>query len=412
VVAPFLPDAEKLAAVRAALPALGAGLYLNTGSVGPLPSETIAAMREVEDRDLRFGRAHPRDRDDLLARLDEARAAAAAIVGAPLEAIGLTHSTSDGLNAVAWGIDWADGDRAVTTNHEHPGGLGPLERLRDRRGVDLAIVDIGDGGDADAILAAFEMAVTPRTRLVALSEVLWTTGARLPVARIAALAHERDALVAIDGAQAAGALPVDVARLGVDAYAFPAQKWLLGPEGMGALYVAPGVEDRIRATFGGWLTYASIERTGAAAVHPGGRRFEATNFHGPSAVGFARSCGWLSMFVGLDWLLGRGPTLARAAADRLGAIEGVSLVTPTTSMATLVTFRVAGWTADAALAELGARAHAIARSIPDLDALRISVGAFNTEAEIERLALAVELLATHDPEHLPPRRLVILGEDA
>jgi L-cysteine/cystine lyase len=125
----------------------------------------------------------------------------------------------------------------------------------------------------------------------------------------------------------------------------------------------------------------------------------------------ARSIGWLSMFVGLDWIYERGAAMARLAADRLAAIAGVELLTPRERMATLVTFRIAGWTAQAALDELGARVFAIARTVPLVDAIRISVGFFNSEAEIDRLAAAVALLAAHTPETLPPRRrLTILGE--
>jgi selenocysteine lyase/cysteine desulfurase len=79
-------------------------------------------------------------------------------------------------------------------------------------------------------------------------------------------------------------------------------------------------------------------------------------------------------------------------------------------MATLVTFRISGWPAEAALDELGARVFLIARTLPGLDALRISVGFFNSDEELERLASAVELLAAHTPETLPPRRLTILTQ--
>jgi selenocysteine lyase/cysteine desulfurase len=82
-------------------------------------------------------------------------------------------------------------------------------------------------------------------------------------------------------------------------------------------------------------------------------------------------------------------------------------------MATLVSFRIDGWPAEAALTELGARVFAIARQIPDRNALRISVAFFTTEAEIERFVGAVELLAAHTPASIPPRRrLSILGQDA
>ena len=81
-------------------------------------------------------------------------------------------------------------------------------------------------------------------------------------------------------------------------------------------------------------------------------------------------------------------------------------------MATLVTFRIAGWPAEAAAQELGSRVFSITRTIPDLDAIRISVGFFNSEEEIERFAAAVELLARHTPETLPQKpRLTILGQD-
>jgi selenocysteine lyase/cysteine desulfurase len=93
------------------------------------------------------------------------------------------------------------------------------------------------------------------------------------------------------------------------------------------------------------------------------------------------------------------------------AIGGVTVLTPTHRMGTLVTFRIAGWSAQAALDELGARVFAIARTIASLDAIRISVGFFNTDEELERFAGAVELLAAHSPQTLPPRRgLTILGD--
>jgi L-cysteine/cystine lyase len=103
---------------------------------------------------------------------------------------------------------------------------------------------------------------------------------------------------------------------------------------------------------------------------------------------------------------------ALAMAHRLAAIEGVSVLTPTDRMATLVTFRIAGWTAQAALDELGARVFAIARTIVSLDAIRLSVGFFNTNEELERLAEVVELLAAHTPDTLPPRRRLTILDDA
>ena len=412
MVAPFLPDAEKLAAVRAALPALSAGIYLNTGSAGPLPAETAAAMAEIADRERDVGRGHAEAFDETLIRMAEARAGVAAVLGTDVSSVALAHSTTDAMNAGTLAIDWSRGGRIVTTTAEHLGGIGPAYALRSR-GVEVGFVDTERNGAClsdDALVAAFDAAITPGTRLVTLSHVSWTTGALLPVAAIAELAHGRGATVIVDGAQAAGATPFRFDDLGVDFYAVPAQKWLLGPEGMGALVVAPAALERFVPAGGGWFSFERGDSAGSATWWLDARKFEASNYHRPSIVGMARSLGWMSMYVGLDYVYRTGLARARSVAGRLAGIDGVTVLTPSDRMATLVTFRIAGWSASAALDELGARAFAIARTIPSLDAVRLSVGFFNSDDELERLARVVELLAAHTPETLPPRRLTILGD--
>ena len=405
-----MPDPEKLTAVREAIPALSAGIYLNTGSVGPMPAETAAAMAEIATCERDLGRAHPDYFLESMARMDEARAGVAAVLGTDVGAVALTHSTTDGMNAATLLPDWRAGGRAVTTAHEHPGGVGPLFALRDRDGVEIEFVDAGDDGDDERTLAAFDAAITPGTRLVSISHVLWTTGAVMPVARIAEIAHDRGALVVVDGAQAAGAIPFRFDDLGADLYAVSAQKWLLGPEGMGALVADRASIERLTPALGGWFSFERVDSDGDAAWWPDGRRFESRL---PPPVG--RRDGPLDRLA-VDVRRARlrpsaGDGDGRAAAARLAAIPGVTVLTPPHAMATLVTFRIAGWPARHALDELGARVFAIARTIPSLDAMRISVGFFKSEEELERLAEAVELLAAHTPETLPPRRvLAILGE--
>jgi L-cysteine/cystine lyase len=410
VVAPFLPEDEKLAAVREALPALGAGIYLNTGSVGPLPAETAAAMAELVDYELRIGRSHPDYWEGFLERMAEARASVAAVIGADVGEIALEHSTSGAMNAAIWSVDLRPGDRIVTTQAEHPGTLGPVHVASARSGAELVIADVGLGGDDEATLAAFDAAISRRTRIVVLSHILFTSGARLPIREIATLAHERGARVIVDGAQAVGAIPISVAQLGVDFYAIAGQKWLLGPEGTGALWCDPAIVEESRLTNASWFTFERISPTEAVPWRDA-RRFEDSGHYRPGVTGLARSCGWLSMYIGLPWIHERGQAMARAAADRLAAIDGVELLTPRDRMATLVTFRIAGWSPDEVLAELNSRIFAIARTIPDLGAVRISVGFFTTGEEIERVATTVELLAAHTPATLPQRpRLTILGQ--
>ncbi|MBA2701899.1 MAG: aminotransferase class V-fold PLP-dependent enzyme [Chloroflexi bacterium] len=404
MVPPVSSDLDRLAEVRAALPALAAGIYLNTGSVGPLPAETAAAMAELTEYEVRTGRAHAAYFDEMLQRMAEARSAVAAVLTTDVENVALTHATTDGMNIGIWSIDWRPGDRAVTTDLEHPGGVGALFALRDRLGIELEVVRIADDFDDEAVLAAFAAAIDGRTRAVVISHVLWATGRLMPVAAIAELAHAQGALLIVDGSQSAGAIRVDLAATGADLYAIPAQKWLLGPEGMGALAVRPGLDQRSRAAYAGHFSFERFDLGGSSSLWTDARRFEASNYHRPSITGMARSIGWLSMYVGLDWIYRRGAAMARLAAGRLGAIPGVEVLTPPERMATLVTFRIGGWPAQAALDELGARVFAIARVIAMIDALRISVGFFTSDDELERFLGAVELLARHTPGSLPPRR--------
>jgi L-cysteine/cystine lyase len=411
VVTPFLPDDQKIPALREALPSTAAGIYLNTGTAGPLPRETAHAMAEAEAWELRTGRADIHHYQDSLERMAEARAAVAAVLGTDPSHIALTHATTDGMNVAAWAVDWKPGDRVVTTSLEHAGGLGPLWALRERGGVELVIADVGTGGDPVAILEALDRAVVPGTRLVALSHVTWATGARLPIGEIAELAHSRGALVAVDGAQSVGAVPVSVEELGVDFYAIPGQKWLLGPEGIGAVYCAGSVLDRPRTTFAGYWSFESIDLAAKGKLWPDARRFEGSGYHGPSVLGLARSAAWLSMFVGLGWIHERIARMAGAAASMLADVPGVEVLTPTANMAGLVTFRIAGWKSSAALKELSQRTLCIARTIPPLDAIRISVGFFNTDGELRRFRDGVALVAENTPDTIPhrPRIEVLQG---
>jgi len=411
MVGPFLPDDEKLPAIREALPSTAAGIYLNTGTCGPLPRETARAMAELEGIELRTGRADIAYWKDSEERMNEARAAVAAVLGTEPRRIALTHATTEGMNVATRAIDWRAGDRVVTTSLEHGGALAPLWALRNRLGVDVAIADIGVGGDPAEVLAALDRAITPETRLVCLSHVSWATGARLPIAEIVALAHSRGALVAVDGAQAVGAIPVSVEDLGADFYAVPGQKWLLGPDGTGALYCAPTVLDRPRLTFAGYASFESLDLALEGKLHPDARRFEIAGYHQPSVLGFARSTAWLSMYVGLNWIHERTARLAGEAAAMLAAVPGVELITPRDHMAGLVTFRIAGWKPGPALRELSQRTLVIARTIPPLDAIRISVGFFNTDHELRRFRDGVALVAAHTPETIPhrPRIEVLRG---
>ena len=143
------------------------------------------------------------------------------------------------MNSVAQGLGLAAGDRVLTTDQEHAGNHVCWDYVTRKHGVGVDFVPIPpDENDASAIVERFEKAVMPRTKVLSFSHVLSSTGLRMPVAELSALARTRGSLAVVDGAQTVGGIAVDVKKLGYHVYDTSGHKWLLGPKGTGLLYLS------------------------------------------------------------------------------------------------------------------------------------------------------------------------------
>jgi selenocysteine lyase/cysteine desulfurase len=212
-------------------------IYLQTGSLGPTPrpvmERTIAVWKELELNPEFYGYGEHEH------AMDDVRAKAAAFLGCKTEELVLTNSTTEGMNWVAQGLTLAAGDRVLRSDQEHPGGRVCWDYLVRRYGAGLDIVPIPPGeNDAQAIIDGFAKRITPRTRVLSFSHLLSSTGVRMPVAELSALARSRGCTAVVDGAQAAGGVAVNVKALGCHVYATSGHKWLLGPKGTGLLYLS------------------------------------------------------------------------------------------------------------------------------------------------------------------------------
>jgi cysteine desulfurase family protein len=152
-----------------------------------------------------------------------------------------TLNCTDALNMAFKGV-LADGDHVVTTDLEHNSVSRPLRKMELDGRITLTRVRADGGGTIDP--DAIRPAVTPRTRLVALTHASNVLGTVQPVAAVGQIARERDVLFLVDAAQTAGVVPIDVQALHIDLLAFPGHKSLLGPTGTGALYVGPRAQLR------------------------------------------------------------------------------------------------------------------------------------------------------------------------
>lgn len=314
-----------------------------------------------------------------------AREAAARLVGAVPEDMALTQSTTQGMSLGTYSMNWEPGDEVISTTTEHPGCLVPLHALRERFGVEVKLVS------PSVTAEKIEEAMTDRTRLVALSHVDWTTGEILPLEEICAAARERGILTLVDGAQSVGNIPVDAPATGADMYAFTGHKWVLGPEGMGALFVRPDCR-----TYSPNLGFASLanpadfDPEGGYELHAGARRFEASTMSPAVAGGFAAAAeavsergeeGYAEIRRHADLLM-----------DLLSETPRITLRTPRPARNGLVSFEIEGVSAKEA-AERLLEQRFVVRFIPEPNHyVRASVHLFNTEDELQALAEEIRRL--------------------
>lgn len=371
--------------IRAKYPVLSQLAYLNTGSAGPLSTATSQAISDRGERELRLGRAdlgalHAEDQPRLVAL----RAAFARLLGADADEIALTHHTTDGMNAAVWGINWRPGDEVVTTSAEHVGALLPVYAATRRFGLTLRVVEVG--ADSGAFLDRLSRALTSRTRLVVLSHVCYGDGSVLPVGEVASAAAKVGAMVAVDGAQSAGAIAVDVRALGVDFYAVPGQKWLCGPEGAGALFVRRDRLPEVSQTYVGFASVREapgLDETGYFIPAPGARRFEVGTVYTPAIYGMLESLSYLEEEVGYGAVFDATQAITRRCREALSSLPGISLLSPPTH-AGLTAFTVDGLEPAEVVSRLAER-RVIIRSIPHPGHVRASTGFFNDESDVERL---------------------------
>lgn len=221
-------------------------IYLNSGTLGPCRRETIQESikewEELESLPLKF---YGKFGAEELA--EKTRITAAKFLGCEMSEIMITTSTTNGMNAIAQGMRLKAGDRILTTDQEHGGGILGWEYYAKYYGViiDKIIIPPGEN-NAESILNSIKKNIKKETRLISVSHVFSSTGLRMPIAEISSLARSKGILCIVDGAQATGAIKVNVKESGCHAYATSGHKWLMGPKGTGLLYISKDAQDIIR----------------------------------------------------------------------------------------------------------------------------------------------------------------------
>jgi selenocysteine lyase/cysteine desulfurase len=358
-------------------------IYLNAANVCP-------ASRPVMDRHLEYLRdfhANPsfQNREKYAALRETLRGKVARLLRVEADEIAITRNTSEGSNIIVQGMDLKAGDEVILTDHNHPSNNDSWKVRARREGFVVKSLPVPvPARSAGELAAAFEKAVTPRTRVIAITHVTNTTGILYPVREIAALARRRGIFLHLDGAQTCGGLDVDLRALDCDSYSASAHKWLMGPLENGILYVRAERIPQIWPSIvtAGW----SGELKGARKLEVFGQRDD------PRIVALEAAVDFVNL-IGMPRVEARMRALAGRAMERLRALPGVELKTspdPALS-AGVIKFRLAGVPTRRAYDTLWER-HRLAIAMTgggDSEGLRFSPQIYNSMDEIDRAAAAV-----------------------
>jgi L-cysteine/cystine lyase len=379
----------KVEAIRSQLPAVHGKAYLNTGTNGPIPKVAADAMAEMARAEFEEGRINMAGWMAKFEVRDATREIVAQAFDVPTSEIALTQLTTEGMNIMIHGIDWQRGDEVIITNLEHPGGQLPLYVVARRYGVRIKLADLGVG-DGD-VAGKIEKLIGKRTRALIISHVAWNTGAVLPLKEIVETCRKHDVLVLVDGAQSAGHIDMKLHEVDADGYAVPGQKWMCGPEGTGTLWVSESRLSLFEQTYVNYFNaMGGFDFAGGHFLPtPGAARYDRIATYFPLIAGQKAATEWLVNEVGLDWARTRIKALGELAHDTLSNIDGVSVITPKTNMAGLVSFNLDGVTPDDLVKGLDERGFTL-RTIHGPDCVRLATGFYNTEEEIRDLGAAIE----------------------
>lgn len=320
-------------------------------------------------------------------RLARVKAALADFAGVSADELLITRSAVESLNILIQGYPFAPGDQVLLARHDYDSAIDVLGMLAARKSIDLAWTEVPlDPEDDEQVVACYEAALKPRTRLLLLTHMIHRTGQILPVAKIAAMARRRGIDVIVDGAHSLAQLDYQVPALGTQFAAFNLHKWFGAPLGLGLLYIA---RDRIAdiAPLYGDVGHAPerIDKLGHVGVVP-----PAPILAIEDALAFHRAIGARNKEARLRYL-------SRYWQERVRALPGVRLFTPRDPRryCAIACFGIEGMAAQEVVERLLAdhRIFTVVRRVGDLDVVRVTPHLYTSIDQLDTLVGAVRALA-------------------
>ena len=297
--------------------------YLNHAAVAPWPKRTADAIAQFAHENCTQGATHyPKwMRVEHVLR----RQLKTLLNAASTDEIALQKNTSEGLSAIAYGIDWKQGDSIVITDQEFPSNRIVWESLANK-GVRLITAKLDNDTPADSIIQACDES----TRLVSISSVQYGTGVRADLKQIGQHCNQHNILFCVDAIQSLGILPMDVQDIGCDFVVADAHKWMLGPEGIAVFYVKKSVINQLSLQQYGWhmIENPGNYDTQEWDVAKSARRFECGSPNMLGIHGFSASLSLL-LEIGIDNVENMLQNKIDLLLELLRSKDGISILSPT-----------------------------------------------------------------------------------
>lgn len=359
--------------------------YFNNASLGPSPELVIAATERFRRTLDSFPSKYMWG--GWMKEKEEVRKKAAKLLGASVEEIALIHNTTEGMNIVASSLELEPGDEVILIDHEHPSGTIPWQYRQETKGIKLVRPTLPIlPKDPAEIVELYRKAITPKTRVISMCHMVNTNGMILPVKKVAEMAKAKGILVAVDGAQTAGMITVDLNDLGCDFYAASSHKWMFSPKGMGIFYAKKESQNLIDP-----LIVASGYKDKSI------RRFENYNTRNlPELLGLGTAIDFLNL-IGRERIENRVYELKHYFREKVQSRPFLNIKTPAAGAlsAGVITVEIKGKKVSDVRSALLKRYRVDCRpmAVFGLNGLRISLSVYITKKDIDYLMNALDEIA-------------------
>jgi len=368
---------DQISELRSRFPILSNKTYLYSCSQGALSDAVEGGMRGYADS----WRTASDPWDEWMGAYESLRAEFARFINAEPEEVAITTCASAGINPIANALSFEKRNKVVMSEYEFP-TMAHIWLAQRPRGAEIHFLD---GIDNTVPTKAYENAIDDRTAIVPLTHVSFVNGFRSDVKAVAKIAHDAGAYLFLDGYQDCGTRPLDVKALDVDFFVTGTLKYLLGPPGLGFLYVRRELIETLNPTITSWMAQREVFafRTKCLDPSPDARRFESGSPPIPN-IYQARPALDLLMRTGMDNIASQIERLTQALLSGVRTLR-IETKTPVTSVGPLVVLR--STSAQEMLAKLTARG--VVASTRH-DGVRLAFHVYNTMEDVETVLSALE----------------------